>query len=82
MEKDSTYYMPLYQNRNMEPVQSRWFVGPTPTKGTTCCFANNPVDGFDASRVITARGFTPMLSKRTKTKKGDTSWGYSITVEQ
>ena len=22
----------------------------------TCCFANNPVDGFDASRATTARG--------------------------
>ena len=52
---ENTYYMPGYQNWNMEPVQSRWFAGPTPALGTTCCFANNPVDGFNASRVTTAR---------------------------
>ena len=37
-----------------------------------CCLASNPVDGSDASRVTTARGYTPMPSKRTTVHEGDT----------
>ena len=72
--------MPGYQNWNMGRPQKAEFAGPTPALGTTCCFANNPVDGFDASRVTTARGFTPMLSKRTTIHEGDTHilWGCSL----
>ena len=39
-------------------------------RGTTCCSAGNPVDGFDASRATTARGYTPMLCKRTMAHEG------------
>ena len=52
-------------------------LGSSPSRPATCCFANNPVDGFDASRATTARGFTPMLSKRTTAHEGDTLWGHS-----
>lgn len=38
-----------------------------------CCSADNPVDGFDASRATTARGFTPRLCKRTTAHKGSTT---------
>ena len=31
-------------------------LGSSPSRPATCCFANNPVDGFDASRATTARG--------------------------
>ena len=54
---------------------------PNRSTPATCCFANNPVDGFDASRVTTARGFTPMLSKRTTTQEGDILRGHSLMVE-
>ena len=30
-------------------------LGAHPSSPATCCFANNPVDGFDASRATTAR---------------------------
>ena len=56
-------------------------LGSSPSRPATCCFANNPVDGFDASRVTTARGFTPMFSKRTTAHEGDTLWGHSLMVE-
>lgn len=49
-----------------------WCRGFKSRQGHDCCSADNPVDGFDASRATTARRFTPRLCMRTTADEGST----------